>query len=219
MFTTKKKQNGFTLIEILLAMLITSILVLGVNAAFRQAHMLWSRAEKQRPVYQKSRLLFDTLTEELVCLYMPKIDAQQQPAPFDLSTLPDGTVRLAFFTLNPAWKNTVLSNLSSKIIYEFRIDSDSGRRVLSRVEQLFSGEKSVGLQQKEAILEGFSGITIQAADSNAGALSDLWKSDLQCSQRPPKAVKILLKWPKDEQTEFEFETIIKIPCWRQITPA
>jgi len=218
-FTTKKKQKGFTLIEILLVMLITSVLVLGVNAAFRQAHMLWSRAEKQRPVYQKSRLLFDTLTEELVCLYMPTIDEdQQQPAPFDLSTLPDGTVRLTFFTLNPAWKDTVLSNFPAKVIYEFTTDSDSGRRTLSRTERLFSGEKAVGLQQKETILDGFSGVTIQAAEPDADAPGDSWKADLQCSQRPPKAVKILLKWPKDEQREFEFETIIKIASQGQISP-
>jgi prepilin-type N-terminal cleavage/methylation domain-containing protein len=216
-FTTNKKQKGFTLIEILLVMLITSVLVLGVNAAFRQAHMLWSRAEEQRPVYQKTRLFFDTLTEELVCLYIPKIgDDQQQPAPFDLSALPDGTVRLSFLTMNPVWKDTSVSNFPSKIIYEFTTDSDSGRRVLSRTERLFSGEKAVSPQQKETILEGFSGVTIQAADADAGAMGDSWKADLQCSQRPPKAVKILLKWPKDEQTEYEFETIIEIASEGQI---
>ena len=212
MFTTKKKQNGFTLIEILLVMLITSVLVLGVNAAFRQAHMLWSRAEKQRPVYQKTRLFFDTLTEELTCLYLPKMNQEQQLIPFSLSSLPNGTVKLSFLTLNPAWKNTTLSGLPAKISYEFATDSDSDRRVLSRTERLFSGEKAVGSEQKETVLEGFSGITVQAADPNAGSLADSWKSDLQCSQTPPKAVKILLKWPRDEQTDFEFETIIKIPA-------
>ena len=209
-FTTKKKQRGFTLIEILLVMLITSVLVLGVNTAFRQAHMLWSRAEKQRPVYQNTRLFFDTLTEELACLYIPNID-DEQPAPFSLSVLPDGTVRLIFLTMNPVWKNTAVSNFPAKVSYEFTTNSDSGRRVLSRTEQLFSGEKAVAIKQKETILKGFSGITIQAADPDAGSLADSWKSDLQCRQIPPKAVKILLKWHRDEQTEFVFETIIKIP--------
>lgn len=209
--TVRKGQKGFTLIEILLVMLITSVLVLGINAAFRQAHMLWSRVEKERPVYQKTRLLFDTLTEELLCLYMPTIDDdQQQPTPFSLSKLPDGTVRLSFLTLNPVWKDTAVSNFPAKVSYEFITDSDSGRKVLSRTERLFSGEKAIGTEQKEAVLAGFSGITIQAADPNADSLADSWRNDLQCSQRPPKAVKILLKWPKDEQTEFEFETIIKI---------
>ncbi len=217
MFITNKHQNGFTLIEILLVMLITSVLVLGVNTAFRQAHMLWSRVEKQRPIYQKTRLFLDTIRDELACLYLPKIN-DEQPALFSLSASPDGTIRLSFLTMNPAWKDTAVSNFPAKVSYEFTTDSDSGQRVLSRTEQLFSGEKAVGTEQKEAILEGFSGITIQAADPDAAVLADSWTSDLQCSQTPAKAVKILLQWPRDEQTAFEFETIIKIICRGQMTP-
>jgi len=212
------QRRGFTLIEILLVMLITSVLVLGINAGFRQAHILWSRAEKQRPIYQKTRLFLDTIRDELACLYMPKIDDEQQPAPFSLSASPDGTFRLIFLTMNPAWKDTTVSNFPAKVIYEFTTDSDSGLRVLSRAEQLFSGEKAVAAEQKEAILEGFSEITIQAAEPNAATLGDSWKSDLQSSQRPPRAVKILLKWPGDEQTDFEFETIIKITCRGEMRP-
>lgn len=198
-------------------MLITSVLVLGVSTAFRQAHMLWSRVEKERPVYQKTRLFLDTIRDELACLYLPKIN-DEQPALFSLSASPDSTVRLSFLTMNPAWKDTAVSNFPAKVSYEFTTDSDSGRRILSRTEQLFSGEKAVGTEQKEAILEGFSGITIQAANPNAAILADSWESDLQASQSPPKAIKILLQWPRDEQTDFKFETIIKITCRGQMTP-
>lgn len=214
----KKTQNGFTLVEILLVMLITSVLVLGINAAFRQAHMLWSRVEEQRPVYQKTRLFFDTLREELTCLYLPKIDDEDQPAPFELLAFPDGTVRLSFFTLNPVWNNTALSNLPAKVSYEFTTSPDSGRKILSRTEQLFSGQTTVGPVQKEAVLEGFSGITAQAADPEGYSLADSWKSNLECREKPPKAIKLLLKWARDEQVEFEFGTTIRISCQGQMTP-
>ena len=212
----KKKQNGFTLVEILLVMLITSVLVLGVNAAFRQAHMLWSRVEEQRPVYQKTRLFFDTLRDELTCLYLPKIDNEEQPAPFALSVMPDGTVRLSFFTLNPVWNNTALSNLPAKVSYEFATNPDSSQRTLLRTEQLFSGQKAGGAVQKEDVLEGFSGITVQAADPESDSLADSWKSNLQCREKPPKAIKLLLRWRRDEQTEFEFGTTIRISCQGQM---
>jgi prepilin-type N-terminal cleavage/methylation domain-containing protein len=210
------KKKGFTLVEILLVMLITSVLVLGVNAAFRQAHMLWSRAEKQRPVYQKTRRFYDTLREELACLYMPKLEEEQSP--FTLVALQDGTVKVSFFTLNPVWKGTALSNLPAKVSYEFLTNSDSGQRILSRTEQLFSGQKAVGLEQKEDVLDGFSGVAIQASDPNAGSLAESWKNELSCQQLPPKAIKILLKWPREDQTEFEFATTIKISCQGQIVP-
>ncbi len=207
-----KNSKGFTLIEILLVMLITSVLVLGVNAAFRQSHMLWSRVESQRPVYQKTRLLYDTLRQELSCLYMPKIDEQQGGASFTLSSIPDGNLKLSFFSLNPAWKDSTSSNLPSKITYEFTADQDSGSKSIVRSEQLSSGEKLIAAVQKETILEGFSKVSIQAADPNSETLSDLWKHDLHRNGNPPKAIKIILSWPKNGHADFEFETIIKIGC-------
>jgi len=220
MIAINRKPRGFTLIEILLVMLITSILVLGVNTAFRQAHMLWARVEKQRPVYQKTRLLFNVLRQELSCLYLPKIEDQQeqQPAAFSLSAMPDGTVRLAFFTMNPAWKDTSFSNLPAKVIYDFSTDPDSGKKILTRTEQLFSGERPAAKEKKEIVLEGFSAAVVRAADPEIASLADSWKNELQCSQKPPKAVKMLLKWPKDEQSDFEFETIFKTAASGQLTP-
>jgi hypothetical protein len=83
---------------------------------------------------------------------------------------------------------------------------------------MFSGEKQAAAEKKETILDGFSGIVIHAADPDIGSLADSWKNELQCSSKPPKAVKILLKWPKDEQSDFEFETIIKTAVTGQLAP-
>ena len=210
-----RTANGFTLIEILLVMLITSILVLGVNAAFRQAHTVWSRAETQRPLYQRTRLFFDTLRAELHCLYMPKFDDDQEMDPFSLSVLPDGAARLSFLTLNPAWKGTVASNRPGKVTYEYATDSESGQKILSRSEQLFAGEKPIGPEQADILLTGFSGLSILAADPNAAG-GDSWKDSMQCRQTPPKAIKIQLKWPGDAGTEYAFETRVKIVCGGQI---
>jgi hypothetical protein len=194
-------------------------LVLGINTAFHQAHMLWVRVEKQRPIYQKTRLFFDTLGQELSWLYLPKIDdEQQQPAAFSLSALSDGVVRLSFFTMNPAWQGTAISDLPAKVSYEFSTDTDSGKRLLTRTEQLFSGENPVATEQKDTILDGFSGVVIHASDPEITSLTDSWKTELQCGSKPPKAVKILLKWPKNEQLDFEFETIIKTAVAGQLAP-
>ena len=212
----RRRANAFTLIEILLVMLITSVLVLGVNAAFKQAHAVWSRVETQRPVYQETRLFFDTLKAELSCLYLPMFDDDQEMDPFALSVSPEGTVRLSFLTLNPAWKNTAVSNRPAKLTYECTTDSDSGQRILSRTEQLFSGQRPIGSEQKDILLTGFSGLTILAADPNAAG-GDSWKDTLQCRQAPPQAVKIQLEWSSDAQTAYAFETIVKITCRGQMT--
>lgn len=210
-----RRADGFTLIEILLVMLISSILVLGINAAFRQAHAVWSRAETQRPLYQRTRLFCDTLRSELNCLYMPKFNDDQEMDPFSLSVLPDGTTRLSFLTLNPAWRSTFASNRPGSVTYEYATDAESGQRSLSRTEQLFSGETPIGPEQTDILFTGFSGLSILAADPNAAG-GDSWQDSMQCRQTPPKAIKIQLTWTGDAETEYAFETIVKIACRGQL---
>ena len=76
-----RRCKGFTLMEILLAMLITSILILGVNAAYRQAYLLWSNVEDSRPAYHAARLITETLRRELSCLYFPEVAEQEDSGP------------------------------------------------------------------------------------------------------------------------------------------
>jgi prepilin-type N-terminal cleavage/methylation domain-containing protein len=207
------RSRGFTLVEILLVLLITSVLVLGVNAAFRQAHVLWSRIENQRPLYQKTRLFFDILRDELAGLYLPKPDEEDESAPFSLSSLPDGTIKLTFFTENPAWKNSVVSSYPAKISYEF--SSTSEQKTLSRTEQLCSGEKTVSPERTEVIFTDLADVRIQAADPNGNAMSDSWKDNLDCRQSPPKAVRLSLGWPGEEEGQIVFETTITVVCQGQ----
>jgi prepilin-type N-terminal cleavage/methylation domain-containing protein len=209
-------NTGFTLVEILLVLLVTSVLVLGVNAAFKQAHALWSRIEKKRPLYQQTRLLVDTVRQELAGLYMPKPDEDNESAPFSLSSLPDGATKLSFFTANSSWKSSVMSDRASRICYEFA--SDSEPKTLSRTEQTCSGEKDISVERKEIILTGLSGLRILAADPNSGAGADSWKENLECRQKPPKAVRISLDWFSDGKEHVIFETTIPVVCQEQTTP-
>jgi prepilin-type N-terminal cleavage/methylation domain-containing protein len=207
------RSKGFTLVEILLVLMVTSVLVLAVNTAFRQAHALWSGIEKKRPVYQKTRLFFDTLRDELAGLYLPKPDEEDESAPFSLSSLPDGTIKLTFFTENPAWKNSVVSSYPARICYEFSMVSE--QETLSRTEQLCSGERTVSAKRTDVIFTDLASIKIQAADPNSEAISDSWKDNLDCRQSPPKAVRLSLGWLGEEGTQIVFGTTIEVVCQEQ----
>lgn len=212
------RKHGFTLIEILLVMLITSILVLGVNITFRQGHMLWSRIESERSVYQKSRIVFDTIRQELACLYLPNGTQDKPLTPFSLSSLSDGTTQFSFYTLNPVWNGTTMSNFPAKVDYIFTVDSNSGVKCLSRAEQLCSGQIPIVSQKKQIILSNLSEFKVWVVVPNSDFNSDSWQDNLECKLKPPKAVKILIKWSNDDNKEFEFQTIIKVICQYQITP-
>ena len=210
------KQNGFTLIEILIAMVITSVLVLGLHSAFGQALLLRSRIQDNREAYQQSRLFFETVREELASLYFPKAGDEELLKPFSLSTLPDGTTKLTFYTLNPAWQNSPIASRTAKVTYLFAKDTQAEHKILTRTQAICSGEKVIAQGSKEAILDGLGQFNVWAIDPDSDIEPGSWKKNLVSKTTPPKAVKIELKWPQvKKQSELNFQTSMKIHCQNQ----
>lgn len=210
--------GGFTLIEILLAMLISSILILGVNAGYRQAHLLWSNVENRRPIYHTARLITETLREELSCLYFPPTK-EEQDSPFKLSASPNGTTKLTFYTLTPSWKGSSQASRIAKVRYSFTRDPDAEETLLQRFEQPCAGEKIIGKESSEIIVKGLSDFRVWAAVANSDSPGDLWKLSYDSKNTPPKALKVSLKWAASPNLpEMGFQTIILIPCQGSLTP-
>lgn len=205
-------RRGFTLIEILLAMLITSIIILGINSAYRQAHLVWSNAENQQPVYHDVRVITETLRQELSCLYMPP-KVGNRPMPFALTYSPNEQTELTFCTLTPSWKSDPGSSRAAKVRYRFRKDPDTEETSLERFEQPFGGEKAVGKESADLIVKGLSAFTVFVLDPNSDSGAEAWKQSYGSKEVPPKAVRVLLKWaPNDTTPEATFMFCTMIPC-------
>jgi prepilin-type N-terminal cleavage/methylation domain-containing protein len=203
-------SKGFTLIEILLAMLITSILVLGVNSAYRQAHLIWSSAENRRPFYQTARIITETFRQELSCLYIPPLTEKEDFA-FELLYLPNDKTELAFYTLTPSWKGSLESSHPAKVRYRFAKDLDSGETLLERFEQPCGGEKIIGRESSDVVAEGLSEFKVWVIDPNSNPNRLSWMESYNSKDTPPKALKVLLKWPavnKVPEISFQFCTLI-----------
>lgn len=221
-------SHGFTLVEILIAMLITSVLVLGIHAAFRQAHALWSQAEDDREAYYMARVLTEALREELSGLYMPPMNLEGEEAgsdrAFRLAAGPDGARELSFLTLTPAWRSDVESSRPARVSYRFRKDQDTGRTVLRRVEVLCAGEKLIGQEISDVLAENLMEFGVWVFPSNDGVSADSWQQTYESDDQPPRAVRILLRWSPPNQedlraTPTEFMSVVLIPCEGQLIPA
>lgn len=201
--------TGFTLIEILLVMLLVSILVLGINAAYRQAHAFWSRITATQPVYAQSRMVLDTLRQELSTLYLPQAQqGEEGPEPPAFFSVKSGT-EISFLTLNPAWNVNPAVSKPAKVTYAFKKSDDIG--TLTRSEQPYSGEKAIGAEtQTQIILTRLDNLQIQVLERDSD--DDSWKSDLECKEKPPHAVKIQLIYPKGKNDNLIFETVVPIFC-------
>jgi len=212
------QRTAFTLIEILIVMLITSILVLGINAAYRQAYLMWSNVENARPIYHNARIITETLRQELSCLYFPKPSDQEPNCPFNLLILPDDTTELSYYTLSPSWTRSPQSSLIAKVRYIFSKDTDTGQTMLTRTEQPCSGEKVIGQESSDIIMEGLSICKLWVLDPNSEPSEESWKQSYNSKAVPPRALKILLRWPQNKNgPEIDFQTILSIPC-QQLAP-
>ena len=200
-------------------MLITSILILGINAAHKQANLIFSVAESNRPIYHNARLITETFRSELSSLYFPKPAENQNIIPFELITLPGAACRLTFYTLTPCWSASSDASRIVKVRYSFTKDTDTEQTILKRFEQLYAAEKPIGKETSDVIIKGLSDFKLWVFDPNSDSSEHLWEQSCKLQHIPPKALKLQFKWPQPEKgPPVEFQTIISIPCRLPLEP-
>jgi prepilin-type N-terminal cleavage/methylation domain-containing protein len=221
---------GFTLVEILVVMLITSILVLGIHAAYQQAYRLWARAEEAREAWYQTRVLTEVLREELGGLYFPlrsiegDEEARETEPVFQLRAGPEEAVSLSFFTLTPAWHTDAAFARMARVCYRFGRDPDTGRTLLQRRETLCASEKLVGTETAAVLTEDLAGFKVWVLAPESGASSESWRDSYQSDSRPPAAVRIQLRWRAPRLGDPDspapvFESTVSVPCEGPLVPA
>ena len=211
-----QSRSGFTLAEVLVVLLISSIIVLGINASYRQAYLIWASPEKPRSMHQATRLFVETLRHELAGLYFPTQDANDQTqTPFELQSLQSEQKRLTFHTLTPCWKSSLWGSRPAKVTYTFTGNQASKAGVLLRDEQLCAGNRPLhqaGLESN-IVLTGLTEVAFAIADPSTRSDELNWTQSFAAADKPPRALKLRLKWtdPKDAQGTA-FEATLLIPC-------
>jgi prepilin-type N-terminal cleavage/methylation domain-containing protein len=202
--------RGFTLIELLLVMLISSVVVLGINGVYRQTRLVWSHIEDRRPIYHNARLITETLRQELSCVYFPPEpdgnDRADGDKPFEPISVKGS--ELAFYTLAPSWKVSSAASYIAKVRYTFAKDQNADESVLRRFEQPCAGERTIGKESSDVILKGLS-------DFNVSFVGDVDKDDTERKDALPRALKVSLQWPAPGEG---FQTTILIPCQESLVP-
>lgn len=224
------RHAGFTLAELLIVMLISSVLMLGIHAAYQQAYRLWSRAEDSRETWYQARVLTEVLREELGGLYVPvrgiedeEEEARDRAPAFQLSSGPQEAVSLSFFTLTPAWHTDGAFSRMARICYRFDRDPDTGRTLLQRCETLSASERLVGTETATIVTEDLAGFKVWVLPPQSGAAGESWRDSYRSDARPPGAVKIQFRWQAagsggGDSPALTFESTISVPCEGPLVP-
>ncbi|MCP4450188.1 MAG: prepilin-type N-terminal cleavage/methylation domain-containing protein [Planctomycetes bacterium] len=206
----QRQQTGFTLVELLLAMTLTSILTIGLHDALQHAFAVWKRIETSRPICTQSNMLFDRLRTELAGAYVSKPSEIETPAPQPQDPNSDGhfTFRavsqdstdcllvLEFFSVTPSWNQPLSLARPCRIRYEGWRHAQTSLCELIRTEQLYSGNQAIGPESTQTILTGFTRVKTSAATlSEMGTAA--WNRQFESQEALPNAIKVELTWPRD----------------------
>ena len=203
-------QKGFTLIEILMAMMITTILVAGINASYQQVSGVFSHIQQQTDIYQQGSNLIATLRDELSGLYIPaNADANSNQASFTLSVT-NSNEELTFFTMTPSWNQIAACGKIAKVTYSFQKVNEVTQ--LIRKEQLYSDEKAIAEESSQVIDENLAELDIQVTDSFS-TNENSWQETYNSNSSVPKAVKIHLKYSNGKKPIYtDFNTTFAVRC-------
>lgn len=185
---------GFTLIEVLMTLLITSILVLGLHGIYRQAHTLWSVVEDERPLYELSDQVLECLRADLSGVYLPVLDGQAQA--FVLVTEPDGSWELTFYTLSSGWRTSFMCARDARIRYHFTKGQTASQNMFERFEQWCAGEQVLAPEERDVLLTGPFNVGIQVVEPSADSSGGSSKTSYASKDRAPRAVKFSLQWQR-----------------------
>jgi prepilin-type N-terminal cleavage/methylation domain-containing protein len=175
-YPSGRTHRGFTLVELMVALSISTVLVLAVHTAFRMGMRLSRREEGREQLETKSRQVVRLLRAELSGAYFPpKQDGK--PAPFRFQRLQDtGEWVLAFFTATPAYHPDQPPGFCAQVTYEYRRPEGQakGTGVLIRREALAAGEELVGEATADVVADGIEtmSLNVKRVDQASGGLAE-----------------------------------------------
>ena len=136
-----KDRNGFTLLEILLAIFILATVLSTVFASYTGTLRMVSETESQADIYHMARIAFERILEDLESFYLPEqsetseIGEEEQPFEFTNTSLRfPSRAHVVFSEEDQSWGAT-------EITYEVREGDEGEGMILYRRERPQWGEE------------------------------------------------------------------------------
>ena len=213
-------RTGFTLVELIVTFTILSIVLVMVLGAMRLGSASWERGEEKTERYQRRRMVFNLLSQQLKSAYAYKIKAQKAESDY-----------LAFLGNSDSVRFVSTFSLTAKrpeglvfVVYQVEEGNSSGKvlkvyegRVLNKdfMEETPDADKFLPL------LEGLSEITFEyfqegKDQEEAGEWMDSW--DAKEKKELPRQIRMVTKWKekkeKKEELEGSLTTLLSLPANR-----
>lgn len=196
-----RSQAGFTLVEIMIAMLIASVLTLGLGVVFTQARELYGSTEANRDIFDNISSLTSAIRVEIACCYLPKLEDGNDLG-FELIKRADGGFDLSFFTKCPSWELSGVYAKPAMLKYSWA-KNDDGRMKLVRERRYAAGGKLIGEVSTDTVSVLFDRIECQAYKVGAESWQKGWVNKYASKDKLPDAIKFIF-WPTGTDRYFQY---------------
>jgi prepilin-type N-terminal cleavage/methylation domain-containing protein len=174
---------AFTLTELLVALTISSIIMLAVVGSFGLGLRVWRKVEDRQPIDETSRRVLALIRRELAGVYLPSSPLAGVNATFQ----DEGPHKISFFTANPGYHYDRPSGLCARVTYEYKDG------VLTRSEEPVATDMPLAAAVTEVLAEELSNVTFACIQGSA--LPSHGSSPPADSSCPPELVQVRLEWP------------------------
>jgi len=230
LFFIYENLSGFTLLEILIAMFIFSVVISTIYVSLTSTLRIVNEIEYQAETYRMARIALERMSEDLSSVYFPDQgessesgDEEEGVSLFkfvgeeeEIDGKRGDTLRftsLAHLDFSEAGR----SGGVSEIVYhvEQNDDDEAGGRVLLRSDDVQSGLEVPGKEpgEEHVVCDHLQSVSFTYYDSEGEAYDD-WDSESGDFENPiPERVSILLEFvnKSDEEAPYKFMTAVAFP--------
>jgi prepilin-type N-terminal cleavage/methylation domain-containing protein len=222
MIRVSSNNKGFTLLEILLAFFIFSILFVTLYASYSGSFKTINMTESRMELYRKASIALERISEDLQASYISKLPPNSfgEPAPYtqffgeakDINGMDAGTMRF-YSRIDPLFSNEKEMATGQLISYDVIQGDEEGELVLLRYENpefIDEADEREGLP----LCDGLQAIKF-AYFNDDGEPLESWDSDSEeLSGNLPRMVSVSLEFLNFENPDapLRFMTSIALPA-------
>lgn len=215
--TKPKRGSGFTLLELVVTLTILGFILVMVLGLLRLGSASWERGEAKTDHYQKQRIVFNLLSQQVKSSFPYKIKAQKAEGDY-----------IAFLGARDSLRFVSTVSISAKrpeglvfVIYRVEEGKEGGKilrvlekRVLNKDFMEETPEEEKFLTLLEDLSEfGFEYFQEGEEEEEVGEWVETW--DGKDKRELPRQVRVVAKWgEKKREGEETLTTLVAIPTIR-----
>lgn len=223
-----ENKSGFTLLEILVAVFILSIVVSTIYAAYSGTFSIVESTTREAEVYAMARIAMERIVEDLESLYIPYIPAGETDEEKEKARSRYGLITTEGQVGDKTFDNIVFTSMAhlsfhegpeegtiAKIAYYIKEGDNNGDLALCRSDQPDpDSDLESEISEGPVLCEGLANVEFMYYDAKETSY-DHWDSGSEeFGHKVPAMVTVRLSFlnPSDQETPYIFETGVAIPA-------